>query len=200
MMVYLENYGQILLFPQILKGRELLDHLRAMEVYVLRAFNIDNLVIIPTLDHCRYLGVISHSHNIVILNQFSIRPLFQFQHPQTSTPRHEQSRPHRRHQRTYLIWGCFWIELLRNSKLLVFYTLSPRFRAHEFCAFYQMAGHRIDYCVSLRHTIQDLINISAISFPVSTTDIDLGLDMATDSFPPIPHMQFLLLQAYTIMF
>ena len=45
-----------------------------------------------------------------------------------------------------------------------------------------MVGHRIDYCVSLRHTIQDLINIGAINFPVSTTDIDLGLDMATNSF------------------
>ena len=31
----------------------------------------------------------------------TVRPSFQFQHPQTSIPRHEQSRPHWRHQRTY---------------------------------------------------------------------------------------------------
>ena len=61
-------------------------------------------------------------------------------------------------------------------------TLPPRFHAHEFCAFHQMAGHRTDYCASLRHTIQDLIDSGAVSFPVSTTDIDLGLDMATNSF------------------
>ena len=70
-MTYLEDYGQILLLPHILRGRELLDHLRAMEAYVLRAFSIDNLIIIPMRDHCRYLGVISHLYNIVILSQFS---------------------------------------------------------------------------------------------------------------------------------
>ena len=62
-------------------------------------------------------------------------------------------------------------------------TLPPRFRAHEFCAFHQMAGHRTDYCASLRHTIQDLIDSGAVSFPISTTDTDLGPDMSTDSFP-----------------
>ena len=73
MMAYLEDYGKILLIPQILRGRgrELLDHLRAMEACILRAFNIDDLVIIPTLDHCKYLRVISHPHNIVILSQFN---------------------------------------------------------------------------------------------------------------------------------
>ena len=70
-MAYLEDYGQILLLPQILRGRELLDHLRAKEVYVLWAFSIDNLVIIPIRDHCRYLGVISHLYSILILIQFS---------------------------------------------------------------------------------------------------------------------------------
>ncbi|RVW62623.1 hypothetical protein CK203_063480 [Vitis vinifera] len=80
-----------------------------------------------------------------------------------------------------LIWGCLWIELLSDSDLL-------------------MAGHRTDYCASLRHTIQDLIDSGAVSFPVSTTDTDLGPDMTADSFPAIPHMQFLLLRAYTIMF
>ena len=46
-----------------------------------------------------------------------------------------------------------------------------------------MVGHRIDYCVSLRHTIQDRIDSGAVSFSVSTTDIDLGPDMIADSFP-----------------
>ena len=32
-----------------------------------------------------------HPHTV------TVRPLFQFQHPHTSIPRHEQSRPHRRH-------------------------------------------------------------------------------------------------------
>ena len=41
------------------------------------------------------------------------RPSFQFKRPQTSIPRHEQSRPHRRRQRTYS-------ELLSDSDLLVF--------------------------------------------------------------------------------
>ena len=62
-------------------------------------------------------------------------------------------------------------------------TLPPRFRAHEFCVFHQRAGHRTDYCTSLRHTVQDLIDSGAVSFPVSTTDTDLGPDMTVDSFP-----------------
>ena len=85
-----------------------------------------------------------------------------------------------------LIWGCLWIELLIDSELLVFLvplalrpppsTLPPRFRAHEFCAFHHMAGHRTNYCASLRHTIQDLIDSGAVSFPVSTIDTDLSPD------------------------
>ena len=62
-------------------------------------------------------------------------------------------------------------------------TLPLRFRAHEFCAFHQMEGHRTDYCASLRHTIQDLIDSGAVSFPASTTDTDLDPDMTSDSFP-----------------
>ena len=46
-----------------------------------------------------------------------------------------------------------------------------------------MTGHRTDYCASLRHTIQDLIDSGAVSFPVLTTDTDLGPDMTADSFP-----------------
>ncbi|KAJ9699548.1 hypothetical protein PVL29_008238 [Vitis rotundifolia] len=111
-----------------------------------------------------------HSHTA------TVRPSFQFQRPQTSIPRHEQSRPHRRHQRTYSDLGMPLdraFERLRATGLLVPLvprplpsTLSPRFRAHEFCAFHQMVGHRTDYCASLRHAIQDLIDSGAVSFPV----------------------------------
>ena len=70
-MAYLEDYGQILFLHQILRGKELVDHLRAMEAYVMRTFSIDDLVIIPMRDHCRYPGVISHPYGIVILIQLS---------------------------------------------------------------------------------------------------------------------------------
>ena len=62
-------------------------------------------------------------------------------------------------------------------------TLPQRFRAREFCAFHQMAGHHTDYCASLRHTIQDLIDSGAVSFPVLTIDTDLSPDMTANSFP-----------------
>ncbi|RVW27300.1 hypothetical protein CK203_107308 [Vitis vinifera] len=73
-----------------------------------------------------------------------------FQRPQTSIPRQEQSRPHRRHHRLILIWGCLWMELLSYSDLL-------------------MVGHHTDYCASLRHTIQDLINSVLLAFLLITT-------------------------------
>ena len=124
----------------------------------------------------QYLSV--HSHTIMV------RPSFQVQRPQTSIPRHEQSRPHRRRQRTYSDLGMpldrAFERLIATSLLALLAprpppsTLPPRFRAHEFCAFHQMAGHRTDYCASLRHTIHDLIDSGVVSFPVSTTDIDLG--------------------------
>lgn len=38
-----------------------------------------------------------------------------------------------------------------------------------------MAGHHTDYCASLHHSIQDLIDSDVASFPVSPTDIDSGL-------------------------
>ena len=71
-------------------------------------------------------------------------------------------------------------------------TLSSRFCAHKFCVFHQMAGHRTDYCTSLRHTIHDLIDSGVVSFPISTTYTNLGPDMTIDSFPSysthaIPH-------------
>ncbi|RVW98111.1 hypothetical protein CK203_031945 [Vitis vinifera] len=94
------------------EGKELVDCLRAMEAYVPQTFSIDGLVIIPTRDHCRYLGVISHPYSIIILIQFST----------------------------------------------IFYAFS----------YYH--GHRTDYCASLRHTIQDLIDSGASldSFSVVT--------------------------------
>ena len=48
-----------------------MDHLRAMETYVLRIFIIDDLIIIPMRGHCRYSGVISYPYSIVILIQLS---------------------------------------------------------------------------------------------------------------------------------
>lgn len=111
-----------------------------------------------------------HPHTV------TLRPSSQFQHPQTSIPRHEQSHPHRRRQRTYSDLGMPLdraFERLRSTGFLVPLaprpfpsTMPPRFRAHEFCAFHQMAGHRTDYCASLRHTIQDLIDSGAVSFPI----------------------------------
>ncbi|RVW61867.1 hypothetical protein CK203_065587 [Vitis vinifera] len=109
----------------------------------------------------------------------TVQPSFQFQRPQTGIPRHEQSRPHRRHQRTYSDLGMPLdraFERLRSTGVLVPLaprplpsTLPPRFRAHEFCAFHQMAGHRTDYCASLRHTIQDLIDSGAFRLPRAYT-------------------------------
>ena len=60
--------------------------------------------------------------------------------------------------------------------------LPLRFHAHEFCAFHQMVGHCTDCCVSIRHTIHDVIDSDAVRFPMLTTDIDLGPDMIVDFF------------------
>ncbi|RVW65724.1 hypothetical protein CK203_057693 [Vitis vinifera] len=70
------------------EGRELVDHLRAMEASDF-----------PPLQH-------RHPHSVqqypsVHPHTVTVRPSFQFQRPQTSIPRHEQSRLHRRRQRTY---------------------------------------------------------------------------------------------------
>ncbi|RVX10406.1 hypothetical protein CK203_016892 [Vitis vinifera] len=98
----------------------------------------------------------THPHTV------TVRPSFHFRRPQTSIPRHEQSRPYWRRQRTY-----------SDSEM-------PLDRAFERL---RATGHRTDYCASLRHTIQDLIDSGAVSFPISTTDTDLGPDMTADSFP-----------------
>ena len=45
-----------------------------------------------------------------------------------------------------------------------------------------MAGHHTDYCVSVRHTIQDVIDSDAVRFPMSTTYIDLGPHMIANFF------------------
>ena len=130
-MAYLEDYGQILFFLRILRGREVLDHLRAMEAYVLQIFSIDNLVIIPMRDHCRYPGMISRLYSIVILIQFSstllcILLLSQCDlHLSFSIHRlvsHGMSSlaPIGDVRGLILIWGCLWIELLSDSELLVF--------------------------------------------------------------------------------
>ena len=130
-MAYQEDYGQILLLPHILRGRELVDHLRAMETYVLRTFSIDDLVIIPMRDHCRYPGVISHLYSIVILIQFNsilmcILTLSRYDlHFIFSAHRlvsHDMSSlvPIDGLRGLILIWGCLWIKLLSDSELLVF--------------------------------------------------------------------------------
>ncbi|KAL6322005.1 hypothetical protein AAG906_003146 [Vitis piasezkii] len=92
-----------------------------MEVYVLQAFNIDDLVIIPTLDHFRYLGVISHPHSIVILS---------------------------------------WL-----SSILLCILILPQYDLYF--------SHHTDYCVSLPHTIQDLIDndMTADFFPTYSTHV-----------------------------
>ena len=130
-MAYLEDYGKILLIPHILRGKELLDHLRAMETYVLRIFSIDDLVIIPMRDHCRYPGVISRLYNIIILIQFSSTFLCILilswcdLHSSFSLHRlvsHDMSSlvPIGDVRGLILIWVCLWIELLSDSDLLVF--------------------------------------------------------------------------------
>ncbi|KAL6340052.1 hypothetical protein AAG906_038887 [Vitis piasezkii] len=154
---------QMCMFLRSLQPRELLDHLRAMEAYVLRAFSIDDLVIISTLDHCKYLGVISHPHSIVILSQFNSILLCIVILPQYDLYLSFSVHILVSHDMSSLVPGCLWIELLSDSELL-------------------MADHHTDYCVSLRHTIQDLIDSGAVSFLVSTTDTDLGPDMTVDSF------------------
>ncbi|RVW99393.1 hypothetical protein CK203_038504 [Vitis vinifera] len=157
-------------------------HLRAMETYVLRTFSIDDLVIIPMPDHCRYPGVISRLYSIIILIQFSSTLLY------------------------ILILSRAFERLIATGLLAPLAprpppsTLPPRFRAHEFCAFHQMAGHRTDYCASLRHTIQDLIDSGAVSLPISTTDADFGPDMTADSFPVYSTHAVPPPSAYTITF
>ncbi|RVW37737.1 hypothetical protein CK203_094967 [Vitis vinifera] len=131
------------IIPSQILREELVDHLRAMETYVLRTFSIDDLVIIL----CEIIADTQDFsvHRLVSHGMSSLVPIGDV-------------------RGLILIWGCLWIELLSDSDLL-------------------MAGHRTDYCASLRHTIQDLIDSGAVSFPISTTDTDLGPDMTTDSFP-----------------
>ena len=130
-MAYLEDYGKILFLLQILRGRELVDHLRAMETYVQQTFSIDDLVIIPMRDHCRYPGVISHLYSIVILIQFSSTLLcililsrcdLHFSFSVHRLVSHDMSSlvPIGDVRGLILIWGCLWIELLSDSDLLVF--------------------------------------------------------------------------------
>ncbi|RVW83146.1 hypothetical protein CK203_044927 [Vitis vinifera] len=81
-----------------------------------------------------------HPHTV------TVRPSFQFQRPQTSIPRHEQSCPHRRHQRTYSELGMPLDRAFERLIAIGFLVplaprpppstlpLPPRFLAHEFCA------------------------------------------------------------------
>ncbi|RVW46955.1 hypothetical protein CK203_074433 [Vitis vinifera] len=140
-------------FPDT-EGKELLDHLRAMEVCsadfqhrrpgyhpYARSLQIPRSDF-PPLQHRhphQFSSTLLHPHTV------TVRPSFQFQRPQTSIPRHEQSRPHRRRQRTYSDLGMPLdraFERLRSTGVLVPLaprplpsTLPPRFHAHEFVHF-----------------------------------------------------------------
>ncbi|RVW74849.1 hypothetical protein CK203_053828 [Vitis vinifera] len=113
------------------RGRELVDHLRAMETYVLRIFSIDDLVIIPMRDHCKHPGVISHPYSIIILIQFSTTFLcililsrcdlhFSFSFHRLVSHGMSSLVPIGDVRELILIWECLWIELLSDSELLVF--------------------------------------------------------------------------------
>ena len=102
-----------------------------MEAHVLRTFSIDDLVIIPMQDHYRYLGVILYLYNIVILSQFSSILLcililsqydlhFSFNVHRLVSPDMSNLVPIGDIRGLILIWECLWIELLSDSKLLVF--------------------------------------------------------------------------------
>ena len=125
-MAYLEDYGQILFLLRMLRRRELVDHLRAMETYVLRIFSIDDLVIIPMRDHCRYPGVISRLYSIIILIQFSSTLLcililsrcdlhFSFSVHRLVSHGMSSLVPIGDVRGLIPIWGCLWIELLSDS-------------------------------------------------------------------------------------
>ena len=121
-MAYLDDYGQILFLLRILRRKGLVDHLRVMEAYVLRTFNIDRLVIIPMRDHCRYPGVISRLYSIIILIQFSTILLcililswcdlhFVFSVHRLVSHGMSSLIPIDDIRGLILIWGCLWIEL-----------------------------------------------------------------------------------------
>ncbi|RVW57574.1 hypothetical protein CK203_113362 [Vitis vinifera] len=147
--------------------RSLVQALFDVDDGISRGLCIDDLVIIPMRDHCRYPGVISHLYSIVILIQFSSTLLCILILSQYDL--HSSFSVHRLSFERLKATG-FLVPLAPRPLPS---TLPPRFRAHEFCAFHQMAGHRTDYCASLRHTIQDLIDSGAVSFPILTTDTDL---------------------------
>ena len=109
----------------------MVDHLRAMETYVLRTFSIDGLAIIPMRDHCRYPGVISRLYSIIILIQFSSTLLcirissrcdlhFSFSIHRLVSHSMSSLVPIGDIRGLILIWECLWIELLSDSELLVF--------------------------------------------------------------------------------
>ncbi|RVW31369.1 hypothetical protein CK203_114190 [Vitis vinifera] len=77
--------------------RSLVQALFDVDDGISRGLCIDDLVIIPMRDHCRYPGVISHLYSIVILISSAVpfcassychgATFIQFQRPQTSIPR-----------------------------------------------------------------------------------------------------------------
>ena len=43
------------------------------------------------------------------------------------------------------------------------FPIPPHFRSHEHCSFHQTQGHATDYCSTLRHAIQDLIDARLVN-------------------------------------
>lgn len=122
---HLEDYGKILLFPQMLKGRKLLDHLRFMKVFALSVFDINNLVIILMLYHSRYLGVASYTHNIIILSLFNSILHFIFIIHKLIPYNMSNLIPLNDIGGLILIWGCHWIEVLNNLEMLAIWQHGP---------------------------------------------------------------------------
>ena len=80
----------------------------------------------PPSQHCHPQSV--QQHPSMHPHTTTVGPLFQFQHPQTSTPQHEQSRPHQRHRRTYFDLGMSLdkaFERLKATGFLVPLALKP---------------------------------------------------------------------------
>ncbi|RVW76172.1 hypothetical protein CK203_044288 [Vitis vinifera] len=147
--------------------------------------------IIPSLDTEGKGGVISYPYSIVILIQLSSILLcililsrcdlhFIFRRPQTSIPRHEQSRPHRRRQRTYSDLEMLWIELLSDSELLM-----------EATVLIIVLLYVIPYRI--------LLIVVQLAFPYRPQTLIFGSYMTADSFRLFTNA-VLLLRAYTIRF
>ncbi|RVW60998.1 hypothetical protein CK203_051362 [Vitis vinifera] len=146
----------------------------------------------------------THPHAVMV------RPSFQFQRPQTSIPRHEQSRPHQRHQRTYSYLGMPLdraFERLRSTGVLV--PLAPRpspsilpsrfvlMSSVHFTRWRATVLIIVLLCVT---PYRILLTVVQLAFPYRLQTLILVQICPLIPFQLSPHMQFLLLRAYTITF